>query len=202
MAFLFTKRAGAPAGAIRISVAATTYLIDDVSNTIISEPDPALAAALSIHPYLLANGGTPGPYAPPKAGVSQELAYSESTSTILSTTSLSVATSVVPLSIAFTAGVRPVMVEFFIPSLLIGAGATGNVGICNTSNVAMGIGQYSPGSATNPDAPVVFRRRLSTPGVYAIKAFIYTTTAAGYIANADTGSGLVFAPMFLHAVEV
>lgn len=201
MAFLFQKKAGAPAGAINITTPLGQYLIDDVSNTLISEIDPAKAALLNNVPVLQANGASGLVYVPPRVGISQELAYSESTSTILSTTSLSVATSVVPLSIVFSVRTRPVMVEFYIASLLVGAGAVANLGICDTSNVAMGLVQYSPGNSTNPDAPVLFRKRISTPGDYAIKAFIYTTTAAGYIANADTGVGLAFVPMHLTAVE-
>lgn len=56
--FEFSKRGGAPAGAIYITAGQDTFLIDDGSNPIIGTDDPTTAAELTLQPYLMLSGGS------------------------------------------------------------------------------------------------------------------------------------------------
>lgn len=121
MATIFSKRAGAPAGAINISTSGATYLIDDASNTTITVTSPDEIANLSAQPMLQVQGTNGVPYIPPRTGTSQELAYSEMTVAYASTAT-SIATSTFPLTANFTVNARPVMVHLYLTGIALNAG--------------------------------------------------------------------------------
>src|ERR1043166_1072154 len=75
MGTIFTKRAGAPAGAINVETSNTTYLIDDGSNTSIDVTIPDDIASLKQVPYLQVSGSSGAPYVPaPLAYAGNDLA--------------------------------------------------------------------------------------------------------------------------------
>lgn len=200
MAYTFVKRVGAPAGAINISIAGGTYLIDDVSNTIITESDVQKAANLASHPMLSPTGGTPGVYTPNRTGTSQELAYQEMT-TPLTPSNTTAATSTMPHNITFTVAGRPVYVHLFSPDVYPSLQPQSiNFGIMDGSNTMMGLVTISPQVAVG-QCPVNVWRRFGTPGTYNIKAFAYSSSANVYTVQAGTGVGVAYAPCFLRAVE-
>lgn len=58
MASILTKRAGAPAGTVRLSLGGTTYIFDDSANKLVTVNDPAAAAELAKHPFIKLDSST------------------------------------------------------------------------------------------------------------------------------------------------
>lgn len=200
MAFTFVKKGGAPSGAINITIGGTSYLIDDASNTTISETDATKAASLAQHPMLLSTGGTPGTYVPTRTGISQELAYSEMTASLANQVNTSALTSPLPLQVTFTVGTRPVYCHFFCPQVILTAATVLNVAFTDALLSAIGGAAIFAGVAFAEPVPLNMWKRFSTPGNYTVRVATWESGGAYSFGAGSGGAGLL--PAFLRVVEV
>jgi hypothetical protein len=139
-----------------------------------------------------------GTIVPSGVASGRELAYAEST--VQQTGIGAASVDVTGLSITFTVGTRPVVVEAFLPWCIASAdGDSFVVEIQDGAGTALTQGAFSSPGAGKADQ-LRATQRITTPGAYTRKAAVHRTGGAGTLTVNDA-AGLPDTVAFIRAVE-